>query len=84
MFLIYTILAFGPVGGPPFDKLPRDQQVCLIGGVLVGVIVFYLIRGRMFGKMTDQTRRNLMTVIILAAVTVGYEMCRFIYFTFVR
>ena len=84
MFSIYPILAFGPVGGIPFDKEPPDVQVSLIGGALVGVIVFFLIRRRMSKKMTDRTRQNLMTVIILVAFTVGYEMCRFLHFTFAR
>jgi NhaP-type Na+/H+ or K+/H+ antiporter len=83
MFSIYPILAYG-TGGIPFDKEQPDVQVSLIGGALVGVIVFFLIRGRMSKKMADQTRQNLMTVIILGAVAVGYEMCRFIYFAFAR
>jgi hypothetical protein len=84
MFSIYPILAVYGGGNHPFDKLPPDQQVSLIGGTLVGVIVFFLIRGRMSKKMAGQTRQNLMAGIIIVAVIVGFEMCRFIYFAFSR
>jgi hypothetical protein len=86
MFSIYPILAVYGGGShtTPFDKLPPDQQVSLIGGTLVGVIVFFLIRGRMSNKLADQTRQNLMAGIVIVAFIVSYEICRFIYFTFTR